>query len=163
MTGILKGAFLVVTASFVALLVGSTDTGGVHMTFAANKGINEQTDTNQDQRCEPAGGTSGITNACTATSGRGSTQTPVTVTCSSITEARPPPTLTCNAATCNNIGCQSVTCTVALPSGGLSNCVTNNGVQLMSCIEGSLSLSCTRTETGTGIINSGGVTGDDAG
>jgi hypothetical protein len=79
MTSISKGAFLVLTASLVALLVGSTlGIGDVHMTFAANKGINVQVDTNQDQGCESAGGTSGITNACTATSGRDSPETSVT-------------------------------------------------------------------------------------
>lgn len=47
-----------------------------HVVFA-NRGINVQTDTSQDQGCEPAGGTSGITNACTATSTPGSMQTQV--------------------------------------------------------------------------------------
>jgi hypothetical protein len=83
MTGI---AFLVIIASFVALLVvGTEDMGSRHTVFAsghvafANRGINVQTDTNQDQGCEGAGGTSGITNACTATSGRGPTETSVTL------------------------------------------------------------------------------------
>jgi len=59
-------------------VVGTEDMGSRHAVFAnrgisghmafTNRGINVQTDTNQDQGCEAAGGTSGITNACTATS-----------------------------------------------------------------------------------------------
>lgn len=122
------------------------------MTFAANKGINVQTDTNQDQGCEPAGGTSGITNACTATSVRGPTETPVTFNC--LSGSLSP--FTCNVAACNNIGCTSISCDF-----NIRNCTTNNGVQLTSCTARlepmTAILSC--TETGTGIINSGGVTG----
>jgi hypothetical protein len=81
-TSVAKGT-LIIIASLVALLVGSVlGIGSVQITFA-NKGINLQTDTNQDQRCEPAGGTSGITNACTASSTPGSTQTSVTLRFSS--------------------------------------------------------------------------------
>jgi hypothetical protein len=66
MTGI---AFFVIIASLVALLVvGTEDMGTGHKVFAnrdssghvefTNQGINVQTSTNQDQGCEPAGGTS---------------------------------------------------------------------------------------------------------
>src|SRR5215467_15658363 len=77
-------AFFVIIVSLVALLVVGTEGSG-HTVFAnrafsghgtfTNKGINVQTETNQDQGCEGVGGTSGITNACTATSGRGPSQT----------------------------------------------------------------------------------------
>src|SRR5215469_18455805 len=104
-------AFLVVIASLVALLVvGIEDIGSGHVAFA-NRGINVQTDTSQDQGCVSAGGTSGITNACTATSGRGPTQTSVTLRFENCTIS--PSTFACNTPIgpnfCNNIGCQSIT------------------------------------------------------
>jgi hypothetical protein len=166
MRGVANGTFLVAVAAIAALFVGGIEGG--HVTFA-NKGTNVQTDTNQDQGCEPAGGTSGITNACTATSGRGSTQTSVTLSfghCSIVVGVGP---TTCDMViSCNNIGCQSVTCATGNPLGAPFNCTTNNGVQLTSCtfvaVPGDgVNLPCTLTETGTGITNSGGVTGNDAG
>jgi hypothetical protein len=163
-------AFLIVIVSLVALLVaGTEDMGSVHTVFASghvtftNRGINVQTDTNQDQGCEAAGATSGITNACTATSGPGSMQTPVTTSCSFVTVKVSSVTgiigLSCNAATCNNIGCQSVSC-AANNNLQLSNCTTNNDVRLTSCTFNGLTLACTRTEPGTGITQSGSITGD---
>ena len=162
--------------------------GSGHMVFAnrhssghlalTNRGINVQTDTNQDQGCEGAGGTSGITNACTATSGRASTQTstqmPVTLTflnCVLRGPHTPPPVtfrIDCNTPhlpnKCNNIGCQTLTC-VGPTIPDIGNCVTDNGVQLTSCLFHSpfITFSCTRTEThsvpGTGTTQSGGVSG----
>jgi hypothetical protein len=133
MTSISKGAFLVVTASLVALLVGSIfGIGGVHMTFAANKGINVQTDTNQDQGFEAAGGTSGTTNACTATSTPGSMQTSVTLqfrVCFSLVGG---PISCAQAINCNDIGCTSVSCNFSFGDRP-GNCTTDNGVQLTSC------------------------------
>jgi hypothetical protein len=153
--------------------------GSGHTVFASghvtNRGINVQTDTNQDQGCEGAGGTSGITNACTATSGRGSTETStetqVTLSFGFCTTLGRPNFFTCppgqpNPPDCNNIGCQGVTCGFN-PFGGTGNCITNNGVQLTSCtvaivVPNSI-ITCTRTETttvpGTGITQSGGVSG----
>ena len=174
-------SLLVIMASLVALLVvGIEDMGSGHTVFAnrdssghvTNRGINVQKETNQDQGCESAGATSGITNACTATSGRGSTQTStetqvtmsfsacnhdnaINLKCSGTT---PPP------LNCNNLGCTSITCT------GPANfppfdCTTDNGVQLTSCtipLNANL-VTCTLTEThtvpGTGITQSGGVSG----
>src|SRR5215831_800516 len=106
MTGI---AFFVIIASLVFLVVGTEDMGSGHTVFAnrdghvTNRGINVQTDTNQDQGCEPAGGTSGITNACTATPGRGSTET------STETQV----TLKFGACRINNL--QPLTCFIPLP------------------------------------------------
>jgi hypothetical protein len=63
-------AFLIIIASLVALLVvGTEDMGREHTVFAnraghvtfTNRGINVQTNTNQDQGCEAAGVMSGIT------------------------------------------------------------------------------------------------------
>ena len=149
---------VVVIASLVALLVvGTENMGSGHVAFA-NRGINVQTSTNQDQGCEPAGGTSGITNACTATSNNPTTPgTPVTLTLGSCTS-----TSSCNVSSCNSLGCSSVSCT----SSG--NCMTNNGIQLTSCISAvgfpappiiPGPLSCT-VAAGTGITQSGGVIGD---
>ncbi len=69
---------LVAIAALAGVLVVSTSAiGSGHMALAANdnvtkvfnnKGVNVQTDTNQKQECQTAGGTSGITNSCTATS-----------------------------------------------------------------------------------------------
>jgi len=83
---------LVIIATFVALLVvGTEDMGSGHKVFAnrggsvafTNRGVNVQEETSQDKGCEGASGTSGITNACTATSTSGSTpgsiQTQVTL------------------------------------------------------------------------------------
>jgi hypothetical protein len=176
-------AFFVVVSSLVALLVvGTEDMGSGHTVFAnrafsghvtfTNRGINVQTETNQDQGCESVGGTSGITNACTATSGRGSTQT------STETQVAlffnhcliSPGQLTCNdVVSCNNIGCTSVTCETNNPVVGTFNCITESGVQLTSCTLQHVAgpeqrLPCTLTKTGTvpgtGITQSGGVSGD---
>jgi hypothetical protein len=168
-------AFLVVIVSLVALLVmGTEDMGSGHKVFAnratsghvafTNRGINVQTDTNQDQGCEPAGGTSGITNACTATSGPGSTET----------STQTPVTLQSGFCTGNFV--TSFFC--FSPSGqvqincvgdifGVSNCTTDTGIQLTSCTvalaPASSTFKCTRTVTttvpGTGITQSGGITG----
>jgi hypothetical protein len=168
-------AFLVVIASLVALLVvGTEDMGSGHTVIAnrsghvgfANKGINVQTDTNQDQGCEAAGGTSAITNTCTATSGRGSTETSTqTSVILEFTGCVGSVGYTCSTPTgpgCNNLGCQSVTC--AGPITGTAICTTDNGVQLPLCTPIRFAeLNCTLTETqtvpGTGITQSGGVSG----
>ena len=178
-------SFLVIIALFVALLVvGAEDMGSGHTVFAnrdssghmtfTNKGINVQTDTNQDQGCEGAGGMSGITNACTATSGRGSSQTSIqTSVALSFGFCGTNPSLTtftCGPlivpTNCNNIGCTSINCNSDLFMGGTASCTTNNGVQLTSCSNtplGSAKVKCTLTETqtgpGTGISQSGGVSG----
>jgi hypothetical protein len=175
-------SLLVIIASFMALLVvGTEDMGSGHTVFAnrafsghgtfTNRGVNVQTDTNQDQGCEDAGGTSGTTNACTATSGRGSSQTSTETQvifnfafCLSVSPQPPP--FTCNGPFqpegCNNIGCQSITCTGTSNNPG--TCTTDNHVQLTSCTNNSNLITCpTGTEThtipGTGITQSGGVSG----
>src|SRR5215472_4056580 len=163
-------SFLVIIASFVALLVvGTEDMGSGHMVFAnrafsghgtfTNKGINVQTETNQDQGCEGVGGTSGITNACTATSGRGpsqtstetSTETQVTMSFG-VCNHDNAIDLSCNKSipplNCNNLGCNSISCTgpANFPPFG---CTTNNGVLLTSCtipLNENL-VTCTLTET----------------
>jgi hypothetical protein len=163
-------AFFVIIASLVALLVVGTDGSG-HTVFAnrsghaasTNRGINVQTDTNQDQGCEPAGGTSGITNACTATSGPGSTPTSVTLAfrfCPGLNGNVP---FSCispfGTVGCNNIGCTSIRCTG--PING--ECTTDNGVQLTSCILTEYPpafISCRLAVPGTGITQSGGVSGE---
>ncbi|HYA84292.1 MAG TPA: hypothetical protein VEH06_12705, partial [Candidatus Bathyarchaeia archaeon] len=68
-------SLLVIIASLVFLVVGTEHMGTVFANrdisrhaALTNRGINVQTDTNQDQGCESAGGTSGITKACTAAS-----------------------------------------------------------------------------------------------
>jgi hypothetical protein len=184
-------SFLVIIASFVALLVvGAEDMGSGHMVFAnrafsghetfTNKGINVQTDTNQDQGCEAAGGTSAINNACTATSGPGSTETSTSTSTQTsvslffascgVAVLSPPSGFQCSSGgvpvSCSNIGCTSILCDADLFEVATANCITNNGVQLTSCT-GVNSLTCTRTEThtvthtvpGTGITQSGGVSG----
>jgi len=167
-------AFSVIIASLVALLVvGTEDMGSVHTVFAnrsghvtfTNKGINVQTDTNQDQGCESAGRTSGITNACTATSSTPGGSTTVALhfsTCTFINGRLTGCSQPLPPKDCNNIGCTSVSCPTNNPLGTF-NCVTDNGVQLTSCTfvpPGSITniLSCTRTLPG--ITNSGGVTRD---
>jgi hypothetical protein len=166
--GMASISLLVVIVSLVALLVVGAEGSG-HTVFAnqsisrhvalTNRGINVEKDTNQDQGCESAGGMSGTTNACTATSGPGSTETQVTLSlqahsCNAFSGG-----FNCNSPICNNIGCTSISCVGSL--FGVSNCTTNNGVQLISCTasESAFTLTCTRTETGTGISSSGGVTG----
>jgi hypothetical protein len=175
-------AFFVVIASLVALLVvGTEDMGSGHTVFAnratsghvafTNRGINVQTDTNQDQGCEASGVTSGITNACTATSGPGSTetstQTPVTVGFAGCSVSGN--TFGCTSPSgpgCNSLGCSDINC-VGNPFG-VSNCTTDNGIQLTSCaisldVPDLIEFKCTLTEThtvpGTGIAQSGGVSG----
>jgi hypothetical protein len=155
---------------------------GGHVAFT-NRGINVQTDTNQGQGCESAGVTSGITNACTATSGRGtatetSTETSVTLTFGLCFTRTGFPSFGCNGPVppnnCNNIGCEAIGCFGGLPPN-LGDCTTDNGVQLTSCtasfgsvaVNFAVAVKCTlvhpRTVTttvpGTGITNSGGVTG----
>jgi hypothetical protein len=129
----------------------------VHVT---NRGINVQTDTNQDQGCETGGGTSAITNTCTATSTPGSTQTTVTLRFATCTTTGGP--ISCNTPVapnfCNNIGCQSITCSTFVFGAVFDNCVTDNGVQFTTCTF-SAPVTCTRTEPGTGITQSGGVSG----
>src|SRR5215831_20007626 len=167
-------SLLVIIASFVALLVvGTEDMGSGHTIFAnrsisghgtfTNKGINVQTDTNQDQGCESAGGTSGITNACTATSGSGSTpgstQTSVTFGCTTVNFQ------TVNLFNCSgDISFSGASCTPNILSN--FNCTTNTGVKLTSCnpvglVGGQRGFTCTVTKTsnvpGTGITQSGGV------
>jgi hypothetical protein len=108
------------------------------MTFA-HSGFTVQTDTNQDQRCEPAGRASVITNLCTATSSPTTVSTTLTLDLSSCTSST-----FCNVSKCNNLGCTSISC-VQTNSG--FNCLTNNGVQLTSCNpppSPSSRLSCTR-------------------
>ena len=65
-------AVLVAIAALAAVLVGSTAAiGSGNMALAGNvnnTGINVPTDTQQKQECETAGGTSGISNSCTAAS-----------------------------------------------------------------------------------------------
>jgi hypothetical protein len=152
--------------------------GSGHTVFAnressghvTNRGINVQTDTNQDQGCKPSGTTSGISNACTATSGSGgSTQTSVILNFANCSAAP----FSCNTPvapySCNNIGCQSISCTATyneLITGSSADCTTDNGVQLISCTLSptAVGLFCTRVEAGTGgISSSGGVIGDDGG
>ncbi|HYA84127.1 MAG TPA: hypothetical protein VEH06_11865 [Candidatus Bathyarchaeia archaeon] len=159
---------MVIITSFVALLVVGTEGSG--QVFAnrdssghvTNRGINVQTDTSQDQGCEGVGGTSGITNACTATSGRGSTQTStqtsVTFGCGTI-----------NFQTRNLFDCSGdISFSIASCTSLLVNCTTNTGVQLTSCmtvvpVGGKIGFTCTLAETGTvpgtGITQSGGVSG----
>jgi hypothetical protein len=167
-------AFLVVIVSLVALLVaGTEDMGNGHTVFAnraisghmalTNRGINVEKDTNQEQGCEAAGGTSAITNACTATSTPGpGMQTSVSLFFAScgVAVLSPPSGFQCSSGgvpvSCSNIGCTSISCDADLFVVATANCVTNNGVQL-TCT-GSNFLSCTRSEPGTGITNSGGVT-----
>jgi hypothetical protein len=164
-------AFLVVIVSLVTLLVvGTEDLGSGHVAFAhkginaaiANRGVNVQTYRNQDQGCESAGGASGSTNACIATSTPGSTPTSVLLAFNICMVS--PSSFSCSnpagSIGCNSIGCTSISCV-----GPIHNavCTTSNGVQLTSCTLNGLSLTCTRTEPGTGISNSGGVTGNDAG
>jgi len=177
-------AFFVIITSLVALVaVGTEDMGSGHKVFAnrdssghvTNRGINVQTDTNQDQGCESAGVTSAITNACTATSGRGSTETSTEtqITLSFNGCDVHLVSLECDGGPiapdfCNNIGCLGIACNG--PSNNPGDCTTDNGVHLTSCtfINGSGRFAgiftCTRTETqtipGTGITQSGGVTGD---
>jgi len=173
-------SLLIIIASLVTLLViGTEDMGSGHTVFAnrgisghvTNRGINVQTDNNQNQGCESTGRTSGITNACTATSTPGSTQTSVALTfrgCICCGDPLRPPTSECLLPTspnfCNNIGCQSITCAGIISPVGSFNCVTNNGVQLTSCTGGGplhrpINVSCPRTVPSTGITNSGGVSG----
>jgi hypothetical protein len=65
-------AVLVAIAALAAVLVGSTSAiGSGHMALAGNvtnTGINVPTDTQQKQECETAGGSSGVSNSCTAAS-----------------------------------------------------------------------------------------------
>jgi hypothetical protein len=64
-------AVLVAIAALAAVLVGASAMGSGHMAFANNvnnTGINVPTDTQQKQECETAGGSSGVTNSCTAAS-----------------------------------------------------------------------------------------------
>ena len=100
-------SLLVIMASLVALLVvGTEDMGSGHVAFA-NRGINIQTNTRQDP----------------------TTVTLSFATCSSGVCSEP-----IGPDFCNNIGCTSISC----PTNtfvGTFNCVTNNGVQLTSCIE----------------------------
>jgi hypothetical protein len=166
-------AFSVIIAALVALLlVGAEDMGSGHMVFAnrgghvtfTNRGISVETDTNQDQGCEGAGGTSGITNACTATSGPGSmqtsTQTPVTL----------------QSGFCSGNLITSFFCFSGNPPHVDINCVgdifgVSNCIQLTSCTvalgPASSAFKCTLTQThtvpGTGITQSGGITGNDGG
>jgi hypothetical protein len=125
-----------------------------------------QTDTNQDQECESAGGTSGITNACTATSGRGSAETSVALTFANC-NVNGPTSFSCNIplppASCNNLGCLQINCVGDILF--VSNCTTDTGVQLTSCTVNGASFplvarfTCTLAVPGTGITNSGGVSG----
>jgi hypothetical protein len=166
MTGI---AFFVIIASLVFLVVGTEDMGTVFANrdssgHVTNRGINVQTDTNQDQGCESAGVTSGITNACTATSTPGAgTQTSVSLFFAScgVAVLSPPSGFQCSAGgapvSCSNIGCTSISCDADLAVVATANCITNNGVQL-TCT-GINFLTCTRSEAGTGITQSGGVSG----
>jgi hypothetical protein len=171
-------AFFVVIASLVALLVVSTgDMGSGHTVFASghvaftNRGINVQTETNQDQGCEGVGGTSGITNACTATSGPGSTETStetsVTLRFGTCAAFSFQPGFECSGPigpnNCNSIGCGAIFCP-GQENSNAGDCTTDNGVQLTSCAFASGNfITCTRTVTttvpGTGITQSGGVTG----
>jgi hypothetical protein len=160
-------AFLVIITSIVGLLVvGTEDMGSGHTVFASghvtNRGINVQTDTNQDQGCEATGGTSATTNACTATSGPGSTESSVTLRfglCVSF-----PLPFRCQVPFapnfCDNIGCQTITCTGS--PNNLGDCTTDNGVQLTSCTFATGDfITCTLSEPGTGgtTTSSGGVRG----
>jgi hypothetical protein len=137
-----------------------------HVVFT-NRGINVQTETNQDQGCEGAGGTSGTTNSCTTTSWRGSSQTSietsVTLTFEGCAFGGGLPGFECSGpiSPCNNIGCGAIFC-----RGPDGDCTTDNGVQLTSCtntIQNPILITCTLTKThtvpGTGITQSGGITG----
>lgn len=164
----MKGVVFVITmTAIVALFVGSINqehitfaSKGEYITFATNKGINVQTSTTQDQGCESAGGTSGITNACTATFTPGSTPTSVTFSCQAINQEHPA-LFDCSG---DNISFSSASCT-SNPTVSAS-CTTNTGVQLTSCtqvapIRGERDFTCTLTEPGTGISSSGGITESD--
>jgi hypothetical protein len=71
---------LVAIAALAGMIAVSTVAIGIHTAFAAdtdtttitkninNTGVNVQTDTNQKQNCETAGGASGISGSCQATS-----------------------------------------------------------------------------------------------
>jgi hypothetical protein len=158
-------SLLVIITSLVALLVGTVDMGSGHTVFASghvtNRGINVQTDTSQGQGCEGVGGTSGITNACSATS-TPATQMSVTLNFMRCISTPPFTSFACSIPEppngCNNIGCATINCVGPL-SG--ANCITDNGVQLTSCNSHPFYvIYCTRTVPGTGITNSGGITGD---
>jgi hypothetical protein len=75
-----KTALVAIAAIATVLAVSTIAIGSVRTTFAAdthtktvtihvnNTGVNVQTGTNQKQDCQTAGGSSPITNSCTATS-----------------------------------------------------------------------------------------------
>ncbi|MFY9794731.1 MAG: hypothetical protein WAK17_18215 [Candidatus Nitrosopolaris sp.] len=78
MTSVNQKTALVTIAAIAAVLAVNTIAIGNGRSASAatdvitkhfnNTGINVQTDTNQKQDCETAGGSSGIANSCTATS-----------------------------------------------------------------------------------------------
>jgi hypothetical protein len=169
-------SLLIIITSLVALLLVGIEGSG-HKVFAnratsgheafTNRGIDVQTDTNQDQGCEGVGGTSGITNACTATSGRGSTETSIALTFANC-NVNGPTSFSCNIplppASCNNLGCLQINCVGSIT--GVSNCTTDTGVQLTSCTVNGAAFplvarfTCTLAVPSTGTSSSGGVTGD---
>jgi hypothetical protein len=72
-----KTSLVAIAAIAAVLAVSAIAIGSVHNALADTKtitkttnntGVNVQTDTNQKQQCDTAGGTSPITNSCTATS-----------------------------------------------------------------------------------------------
>jgi hypothetical protein len=71
-----KTALVAISAMAAVLVVSAVAIGSGRMALAQetitknlnNTGINVQTSTNQKQQCDTAGGNSGITNSCTATS-----------------------------------------------------------------------------------------------
>jgi hypothetical protein len=75
MRGVTNGAFLVIMGAIATLFLGGMESGHVALArhydntkVFENNHINVQTDTNQGQACETAGGTSPISDSCTASS-----------------------------------------------------------------------------------------------
>jgi hypothetical protein len=138
----------VLVAALAAVLVGSTVAiGSGHMALAdngkttkviKNKGTNVPTETQQNQECETAGGTSGVSSSCTASSTNTITPSP-TPTTELLTFVECSGTNGNHNVHCtvHDSGITDINCLVANPaiSGGnnVGDCLTNNGVHL-TCV-----------------------------